>query len=119
MESKASTTGEQVITAMRDLRDRGKIATRQVLADMLNVRLSIVDDHIKRLKDAERVSSPVNGVFELVDPREPDRAVSATYLPDGRVKIEVGDDLLNLSLRETQLLNMATGGVFLQFARIK
>jgi hypothetical protein len=112
-------TNQQIKDAMRDLRDRGRVCTRQVLADLLRVKLSIIDDHIKRMKDAGDVRMVVNGVFELVEEPPPDRAVSATFLPDGRVKVEVGDDLLNLSLRECQALGMAVGGVYLQFARIK
>jgi DNA-binding MarR family transcriptional regulator len=117
--SSKGTTSQQIQDAMRDLRDRGRVCTRQVLSEMLGLKLSIVDDHIKRMKDAGDVRMVVNGVFELVEKTPPDRAVSATYLPDGRVKVEVGDDLLNLSLREAQALGMAVGGVFLQFARFK
>lgn len=112
-------TNERIKAAMRDLRDRGRVCTRQVLSELLGLKLQIIDDHIKRMKDTGVVRGVVNGVFELAEENYSDRPVSATYLTDGRVKIEVGDDMLTVSMRECQRLNMATGGVFLQFVAIK
>jgi hypothetical protein len=104
---------------MGDLRDRGRLITRQSLSELLRLRMTIIDDHVKRMKDNGEIRMAVPGVYELLDEAPPDRAISATFLPNGRVKVEVGDDLLDLSMRECQALGMATAGVFLQFTRLE
>lgn len=104
---------------MRDLADRGRVCTRQVLSEITGLKLSIVDDHIKRMKDEGSARMVVNGVFELVDEVAEDRPVSATYLPNGRVKVEIGDELLDLTLREARALGMAVSGTFLQFVNVR
>ncbi len=100
-----------------DLRERNRVATRQVVADLTGLKLAIVDDHIKRMKDDGKIRMVVAGVFEPAEDSREDRAISATFLPNNLVKVEVGDVVLDLSMREARALGMAMGGVFLQFAR--
>jgi hypothetical protein len=114
-----SGAGEEIRAAMRDLRDRQRVCTRQVLAELTGLKLSIVDDHVKRMKDDGTIRMVVHGVFELVDEVQEDRPVSATYLPNGRVKVEVGDELMELSLREARALGMAVGGTCIQFSNVR
>lgn len=114
-----SGAGEDIRAAMRDLRDRQRVCTRQVLAELTGLKLSIVDDHIKRMKDDGAIRMVVHGVYELVEEVKEDRAVSGTVTPEGRWKIEIGDQVLDLSIREVNHLSMIVGGAFLQFAKAR
>ena len=74
-------------------------ATRQAVSESMGVPFRIIDEHTDRLLAKGRLRRILPGVFEPVDQTEI-RAVSCTLLPDGRAKIECGDDLLTLSMRE-------------------
>lgn len=108
------TSRQQVLQAIRDLRAAHRQASRQAIADVLGVKLSIVDEHVKNLKDEGHIITVIAGIFEAVDTR-PDRAVSGTWTEDelGRTvyKLEVGDHCLDLSPRETRHVALLTGGV--------
>lgn len=98
------------------LHSANRQASRQVIASETSLKFSIVDDHVKRLKDDGLIRLVVNGVFEPVD-IEPDRAVSATFVPRGKVKLEIGETVLDLTMREARAVAMATGGILLVFGR--
>ena len=111
------TNSETIFQTIVDLRGVNRVATRQVIAELTNLKMSIVDDHIKRMKDDGRIRMVVNGVFEPVEADKEDRAVSATFMPNGRVKLEIGDNVLDLSMREGRMAGLALGGIGLQFGR--
>lgn len=100
-----------------DLTNTNRAATRQVISNMTGLKMTIVDDHVKRMKDDGKLISPVNGVFEPVEDAPVDRAVSITYLSNGRVKLEIGDDCLDLTMREASNVGAATAGAGLKFGR--
>jgi hypothetical protein len=54
----------------------------------------------------------VPGIFEPID-QSVDRAISGTMVPNGRYKLEVGDQVLDLTLREARQIAVLTGGVLL------
>jgi hypothetical protein len=93
------------------------VVSRQILVDITGLTYSVVDDHIKRKIDGGRVRRVVNGIFEPVLGAPEDRAVSVTHLPGRTVKLEIGDVCIDLTLRETRMVGMATAGVALQFGR--
>lgn len=100
-----------------DLTNTNRVATRQVVSSMTGLKMSIVDDHVKRLKADGKIHSPVAGVFEPVEDAPIDRAVSVTYLSNGRVKLEVGDECLDLTLREASSVGAATAGAGMKYGR--
>lgn len=106
-----------IFQSIVDLTNSNRIASRQVLVDLTGLTYSVVDDHIKRMIDDGRVRRVVNGIFEPVLGAPEDRAVSITHLPGGGVKLEIGDTCIDLTLRETRMVGMATAGVALQFGR--
>ncbi|NDZ11501.1 hypothetical protein C7T35_01350 [Variovorax sp. WS11] len=106
-----------IYQALVDLHNSNRIASRQVLVDITGLTYSVVDDHVKRMIDDGRVRRVVNGIFEPVPDAPEDRAVSVTHLPGGGVKLEIGDTCIDLTLRETRMVGMATAGVALQFGR--
>jgi hypothetical protein len=56
------------------------------------------------------------GVYIAIPPAREDRPVSNTMLPDGTCKIEVGDDMMTLTMREAKHLAMLISGITLAFA---
>ena len=108
------TSRQQVLQAIRDLHAANRQPSRHTISEVLGVKLSIVDEHIKNLKDEGLIIPVIRGIFEPVDTR-PDRAVSGTWTEDelGRTvyKLEVGDHCLDLSPREIRHVALLTGGV--------
>jgi biotin operon repressor len=56
------------------------VASRHRVGDMLDIKLSIVDSHIKTLKDDGRIVCVVNGIYEPAAQYEQDRAMTLTGL---------------------------------------
>lgn len=110
-------TAQKILRAITDLTSTNQTVTRQSIAMETHLKLSVVDDHVQRLKEGGQLVTLTYGVFKLVAQDEEDRAVSNTLLPNGRCKLEVGDICLDLSMREARLIAMATGGVALAFGR--
>ncbi len=111
------TTTELVLRAVRENREVGRISTRAVIAEMTCLPLTIVDDRVKHLKAVGliRLAGGVAGVFEPTEDRAEDRAVSATITPTGKVKVEIGDAIIELTMREARHLGALVGGIALQF----
>ena len=116
-EKSTRTTSEIIYQTIVDLTNSNRVASRQVISGITNIKMSIVDDHIKRMRDDGRLRLVVNGIVEPVEDAREDRAVSMTYLPKGGCKLEIGEICIELTLRETRLIGLATGGVGLQFGR--
>lgn len=110
---------ELVMRVIVDMRARGLVASRQSIVAATNLPLAVVDDRVKELKKIGKVRlvGGVAGVFEPTEDRMEDRAVSMTYLPSGRVKYEIGDHCIEMSLREAQHSAAAFGGCPLLFNR--
>jgi hypothetical protein len=101
---------QAVFQAIVDLCGAGRQASRQAVCDFTGLKMTIVDDHVKNLKDDGMIRLVVNGIFEPVD-QTPDRAVSGTIVPNGRYKLEIGDTVLDLTLREARNVGLLTGGL--------
>lgn len=71
-------------------------ATRQAVCDQLSVPFRIIDEHTDRLLRAGRLRRILPGVFEPTGVIEI-RAVTFTAMPDGSGKLEIGDQVLDLS----------------------
>lgn len=99
-----------VFQAIRELCALRRQASRQAVADLTGLKMSIVDDHVKNLKDDEVIRQVVPGIFEPVF-LEQERAVSFTIVPGGSYKLEVGDQVMDLTLREARNVGLATAGL--------
>lgn len=103
---------DQVLKAITDLclTEPTRMARRDAIVQATGLPLGVVDDHIKKLRHDERIRLVERGVYVLVPiPRE-DRAISATALPDGTFKLEIGDTVEELSPREARSLGDLFGG---------
>lgn len=106
------TTRQMVFQAIVDLCGVNRQASRRAICDMTGMSMTVVDDHVKNLKEDGLIRLVVNGIFEPVD-TSPDRAVSGTIVPHGKFKLEIGDQVLELTLREARNVAMVTGGTVL------
>ena len=100
-----------------DLTHRNRVCTRQMIESITGLKLTIIDDHIKCMVEKGKLRRVVNGVVEPVLESPHDRAVSVTFLPQGGVKLEIGDYCLDLTLREARAIGTATAGIGLQYGR--
>jgi hypothetical protein len=112
---KTESTSERVFRKVKELFERGEPASRPVLAETLQLPMSSIDDSIKYLRSQGRIAIVVNGVYKPEDHMTVERAVSATIMPSGMFKLEIGDQVLELTMREARNVSAVTAGVALQF----
>lgn len=86
---KAIPSTERVFDAVRDLRAMGQIATRDTVAELTGLKLSIVDDRLRALVDDGLLKRLLRGIYELVETYAPPRNISKTILDSGHVLIEI------------------------------
>ena len=112
--SKPIPSKERIYDAVRELRAVEQIATRETVAELTGLKLSIVDDNLSTLVDDHRLKRLLRGIYELVEVYPPPRPMSKTLVGDGTVKIEIGDMLLTLTPAEDRALAMLQGGAITQ-----
>lgn len=110
MADKPITSTQRVLDAVRELRSLDQIATRETVAELTDLKLSVVDDRLRTLVDDMKLKRLLRGVYELVEAYPPPRPMSKTLVGDGYVKIEIGDQLLTLSPTEDRNLAMLQAG---------
>lgn len=98
--------GPLIAQTVLDLHNAGRQASRQVLMELLDLKYSVVDDHVKRLIDDGKLRRVANGIFEAVFQYPEARAISLTSMPDGYTIAEVGDAVMKLTPPE--VLRLAT-----------
>ena len=103
-----------VLQCIIDICAHNGYASRAKIVELTSLRMTAVDEQIDRLKTDGLIRPLYNGVFEPVDQTE-DRCVSTTTLPFGRTKVEVGDQLLELTPREAFALAKQLAGNLLAF----
>ncbi|KWT71341.1 hypothetical protein APY03_6535 [Variovorax sp. WDL1] len=107
-----------VLDAVDELHALEQVVTRETLVEHTGLKLAIVDDRIGALIEDGQVHRVRNGVFVPAEKHPPARAISKTVMPDGLVKLEIGDDVLTLTPREDRALAALQAGVAVQFAAI-
>lgn len=103
-------TRQLVLDAVRDLRALDQPATRETVQDMTGLKGSIVDDRLKHLVDEEKLRRVMKGHYDLVTAYPESRIISQTLLPDGCLKLELGDDMLLLTPKELRDISMMLSG---------
>ena len=97
-------SSQRVFQAVQELRAHEQIATRETVAALTGLKLSIVDDRLGTLVDDGRLKRLIRGVYELVEAYPAPRAISKTVLPNGYVKYDIGDDVITLTPKEDRVL---------------
>ncbi|WP_180987891.1 hypothetical protein [Alicycliphilus denitrificans] len=86
--SKPISSTTRVFDAVRELRGLEQIATRETVADLTGLKLSVVDDRLRTLVDDGKLKRLLRGIYELVEAYPPSRNISKTILDNGYVMIE-------------------------------
>lgn len=113
------TSSQKIWDAMRDLANQEQLITREALVDLTRLKLVIIDSHIKTLKSAGKIVAVVGGVYRISEEYPITRIISKSMLPNGMVKIEIGDEVLTLTPKEDRELASVQCGVALQYASIE
>lgn len=104
--------------AIVELHNLQQVATRYTVQALTGMPLGRVDDRIKALVIQERIKRQLKGQYVPVETHPPARAISKTLMPDGMVKIEIGDDVLTLTPAEDRALSTLMAGAATQVAQI-
>ncbi|WP_423454286.1 hypothetical protein [Ottowia sp. VDI28] len=118
-ESQPIPSTQRIYEAVRELRAQEQIATRETVAELTGLKLSIVDDRLRALVDDTKLKRLLRGIYELVETFPPARSMSKTIMPNGTVKIEIGDDVLELTPTEDRSLALLQAGAATQAAAIE
>lgn len=111
---------ETILEAIEDLVNQEQIVTRETLSQLTGLKLSIVDDRLSYLVDSGQIIRVQRGVFIPTPKHRPARLMSKMVLPDGTVKIEIGDDqILTLTPREARHLGNLMVAEAMQYANIE
>lgn len=117
MPSRSST--QVVLQAVQDLHAQEQIVTRETLVEVTGLKLAIVDDRLAALVDDMLIRRVQRGVYVPAEQHPPARVISKVLLPDGTVKIDIGDQVLTLTPREDRMLAALQAGVMMQTASIE
>ena len=108
---------DRVYDAILELSDSETPAKAADIAQVTGLTMPIVYDSIKALKQRGRIYSD-NGYFFACDEVQETQAVSHTILPSGAVKLEKGDQVMDLNPREARALAKTLAGSVEQAAVI-
>ena len=111
---------ETILEAIEDLHNQEQIVTRETLSQLTDLKLSIVDDRLSYLVDSGQIIRVQRGVFIPAPKHRVARLMSKMVLPDGTIKIEIGDDqILTLTPREARNLGNLMVAEAMQYANIE
>lgn len=106
-----------IIDAIHQLTQSRRTISREVLMRFTGLKYSIVDDHLKTLREEGLIFTPVKGVIELVPEQPATRTIKTEFPDNGSVRVCVGELCLELTLMEGMLLGQALAGIGLRFGR--
>ena len=111
---------ETILEAIEDLHNQEQIVTRETLSQLTGLKLSIIDDRLSYLVDSGQIIRVQRGVFIPAPKHRVARLMSKMVLPDGTIKIEIGDDeILTLTPREARNLGNLMVAEAMQYANIE
>ena len=111
------TSTQRIYEAVRELRQLEQTATRESVADLTGLPLSIVDDRLRALVDDGKLKRLLRGIYDLVEHFAPPRPMSCSILTDGQVNFEIGDAVILFSPQEARSAARALAG-FAEDARV-
>lgn len=111
--------GPIVWETILQLANDGRLITRRNLREVTGLSYEQIDECVKRLEDGGKVIKAGAGLIEVVPLYPPQRAQSLTTLPDGRVKWEIGDVLVEFTPTEARDHSMLFAGFARQFEELE
>jgi len=112
------TTLQQILDTVQELHNLEQIVTREAVREVTGLALTTVDDRLAVLVDRGEITRIGRGVFVPAVKHPPARSISKTVMPDGSVKLEIGEEVLTLTPREDRTLAGVQAGAALQFIGI-
>lgn len=107
-----------VLEVIQDVCNVERSITRERISEITGLRMSIVDDHVRRLVDDGCIVRLKAGVFEVAQAFPPARPISKTLLPSGLVKLEIGSEYFELSPREVRMMGSLFAGDALAYSNV-
>ncbi|WP_395146977.1 hypothetical protein ACF3N0_08780 [Moraxella atlantae] len=108
-------TRQVVLDAVNELHSLEYVATRATITELTGLKQSLVDDCLKHLCDEMLIRRVERGCYAPVQRFPAPRAMWQTVLPDGTVKLEIGDEhILTLTPREARMIGMMMAGFMMQ-----
>lgn len=101
---------QRVLDAVQELGRLEQVATRENVAELTNLTLTVVDDRLKVLTDDGKLKRLIRGVYVVAQTYPPARAISITEIPDGWVVIEIGDQKSVVTPKEARMLGRGLAG---------
>lgn len=108
-----------VYDAVVDLHNLEQPVTREAVKEVANLEQHIIDDRLAHLVGIGEIVRVQRGVFAPAIRHEPARAMSKTLLPDGKIVIDVGDEVLTLTPKEGRALGNMLMCEALQFSNVQ
>ena len=112
------TTLQQIFDTVCELHNLEQIVTREAVREATGLPLTTVDDRLAVLVDRGDILRVERGVFVPAVRHPPARPISKTTMPDGSVKIEIGDVVLDLTPREDRHLAGMMAGSAIQLVAV-
>lgn len=112
-------TAEIVLEAVQDLHAKEQIVTRETLAEVTGMKLVVIDDRLSYLADNGKIRRVQRGVYVPMEQHKPARLITRTLLPDGTTVLEIGDEVLQLTPRESRMVGELMSGSGQQYAAIQ
>ncbi|WP_313080481.1 hypothetical protein [Pulveribacter sp.] len=118
-EHKTIPSTQRIYDAVCELHALEQVVTRETVAELTGLKLTVVDDRLGALVDDDKIKRVLRGVYVPVERHPPARPIAKMVLPDGTVKIEIGDEVLTLTPREDRALALVQSGAATQAIAIE
>lgn len=114
------TTTKQILEAVIDLHAQEQIVTRDKIGEILpHLSLQKISDRLSYLIETNQISRAERGVYVPVITHAPSRPICKYILPDGTVKIELGDQIITMTPKESRYLGNLMVAEAMQFSNIE
>lgn len=114
------TNKQRVLDAIIDLHNQEQVVTRETLSDIIDLKMSIIDDNLTTLTNDGFIHRVQRGVYVPTVEHKPARIISKIVLPDGTTVIDIGDKtVLTLTPKESRILGNLMMCEALQYSNIE
>lgn len=117
--SKRRTNGQLILDTIMDLHAKEQVVTRELLVELTGLKMTVIDDHVGRMVEEEKIRRVKAGVFVPLGAHRPARPITRSILQDGTSVLEIGDKVEIMSPREARMLGEIFGGAGMQYASIQ
>ena len=113
------TNRQRVLDAVTDLHNQEQIVTRETLSDVLDLKMSIIDDNLTLLANDGLIYRVQRGVYVPTIEHKPARVITKSPLNDGSVVLEIDRLVLILTPKEARELGKLMMGDAMQYSNIE